>query len=160
MEPGSFITAFTEAYILPQSKDTWIWSTLFHSVCPRSVLLFLSHLRLGLSKRFFPYDFPSVIVYAFLFLPTPATSPAYIALLELITLMTFGEEYKSWNSSLYIFLDRPFIPSVLPKYVPQHPIHWHRHSVSFPECQRSSLFPVRRQQHQGSVFVFILRFCK
>jgi hypothetical protein len=57
--------------------------------------LFLSHLRLGLSKRFFPSDFPPIIVDAFLFLPTPATSPVYVMLLELMTLMTFGEEYKS-----------------------------------------------------------------
>jgi hypothetical protein len=71
-----------------------------------------------LSVGFSPYGYD-----AFLFLPTPATSPVHVILLDLFTLMTFGEEYKSRNSTLCIFLCRPFTPSVLPKYVPQHPIH-------------------------------------
>jgi hypothetical protein len=58
----------------------------------RSILKLSSHLRLGFTSCLFPYVFPTKILYAFLISPMRATCPTPPILLDLITLIIFGEE--------------------------------------------------------------------
>jgi hypothetical protein len=58
-----------------------------------------THLRLGIPSDFFPSDFPTNILYEFLFAPNRATCSAHLILLDLIIIL--GEKLR--NSSLCSF---------------------------------------------------------
>jgi hypothetical protein len=56
--------------------------------------MFSTHLRLGLPNGLFLSSFATSILYAVFFYPIRATCPAHLILLDFITLIIFGEEYK------------------------------------------------------------------
>jgi hypothetical protein len=79
----------------------WTWSTSYHSVFLRSILILLSHVFSGLPNDLFPSCLTTKIY--FIISPICATCPAHLILLDLITQIIFGKEFKRWISSLHTF---------------------------------------------------------
>ena len=90
---------------LPHSQQPATWhypESDESSQCPhpsswRSSLILSFHLRLGFLSRPFTSGFPAKILYASLLSPIRTACPAHFIFLDLITRVTFGEKYRSWN---------------------------------------------------------------
>ena len=76
-------------------------------------ILILSSQRLGLPSGLFPSGFPTKILYTWLLSPIHATCPSHLIILDLITRITFSEQYRSLSSSLCSFLHSPVTSSLL-----------------------------------------------
>jgi hypothetical protein len=84
-----------------------------YSTSWRSILILFSHLRLGLPSGRLPSGLPTKSLYASIFSSTRATCPAYLILLDLITRIIFGDEYRSLSPLLCILLQSPAFSSLL-----------------------------------------------
>jgi hypothetical protein len=94
----SFITAFTRVRHLSLSWASPVQFMSPHPTSRRSVLILSSHLLLGLPSGRLPSGLPTKIRYAPLSAPIRATCPAHLILLDLITRIKFGDEYRSLSS--------------------------------------------------------------
>ena len=103
-----FITAFTSARHLPLSWAISIQSMPLHPTSWKLILIFSSHLRLGLPSGFFPSGIPTKTLYTPILSPILATCPAHLVLLDLMTRTIWGEEYRSLSSSLCFCLHSYF----------------------------------------------------
>jgi hypothetical protein len=84
-----------------------------HPTSWRSILIWSSHLRLGLPSGLFPSDFPTKTLYTPLLSLIRATCTDHLILLDLITRTKLGDEYRPLSSSLYSFHNSPVTPSLL-----------------------------------------------
>ena len=108
-----FITALTSVRQLSLSWASPIQSIYPHHTSWRSILILSTHLRLGHPSGFFPSGFPTKTLYTPISLPTRATCPAHLILLDFITRTILGEEYKSFSSWLCNLLHSPVTSSLL-----------------------------------------------
>jgi hypothetical protein len=76
-------------------------STLLYPVSLRSILILSSHLCLDLSHGLFPSSFPSKILNIFLIVCMCATCPAHLTLLNLVTMLIFGEQCSKFSLSIF-----------------------------------------------------------
>ena len=99
------ITAFTSSHHLSLSWARVIQSMPSHSTAWRYILKLSYHILLGLPSGFFPLGLPTITLYAALVFLTDAACPAH--LLNFITRIIFGEEYRCRSSSLHSHLHSP-----------------------------------------------------
>jgi hypothetical protein len=78
-----------------------------------TILILSSHLRLDLSNLFFPSGYSTKILCDLLFSSMHSTCSTHLLVLNLMTLVTVGETYKLWSSSLCSPLHLPFTSSFL-----------------------------------------------
>ena len=103
-----FITEFTRAHHLSLS-----WARSIQSTYGRSILILSSHLCHSLSSGFFTSGFPAKTLYTPFLSPIHATCLAHLILHDLITQITFGDEYRSLSSLLRSLLHYPVTLSLL-----------------------------------------------
>ena len=108
-----FITALTSVRQLSLSWTNPIQSIYPHPTSWRSILILSTHLRLCLPSGLLPSGFPTKTLYTPLSSPVRATCPAHLILLDFTTRKIFGEEYKSFSSSLCSLLHSSVTSSLL-----------------------------------------------
>ena len=76
-------------------------------------LILSSHLRLGLPSGHLPSSFPTKTLHAPLLSPISATCPAHLIILNVITRIMLGKEYRSLSYSSCSFPHSPVTSSLL-----------------------------------------------
>jgi len=101
-----------EPVTCPLSWARWILSSPSYPLSLRSIVQLSSHICLGLSNGIFPPSFWTKILYTFLNSLMHVTWPTHLILFNFITVLTLGEAYKLWSSSVCSIL-QPFATSSL-----------------------------------------------
>jgi hypothetical protein len=104
----TFINAFTRTIQISLSCVRSIQSTSTHHISKRFILMLSIHLHLGLPSGLFPSGAPTNNLYTFLFSPIRAKCSTHLIFLDLIIVITPGEEVKSCSPSLCSFL-QPYV---------------------------------------------------
>ena len=93
-----------------------------HPTSWTSILILSFHLSLGLPNGLSPSGFPTKTLYTPLLFPIRSTYSTHLILLDSITRIILGGEYRSLSFSLCSLLHSLVTLSLLgPKYTPQHP---------------------------------------
>jgi len=95
---------------------SWANSTQFmppHPTLWKSILIFYTHLLLGLLSGLFPSGFPTKTPNSLLLYPIRVTCPAHLILLDFISRTILGEKYRSLSSSGSSFLYSSVTSSLL-----------------------------------------------
>jgi hypothetical protein len=103
----SFIATFARAHHNSVSQAWWIQSITSDFNSPRSNLILLSHLCLGLPSGPFASHFMAEIFYALLIFSINSTFPTHLIFLNFISPTIFDENYVLYIYSLCNFLQHP-----------------------------------------------------
>jgi len=120
-----------------------------------SILISFSHICLGLLSAFFPSGFLSGILYVFL-ISCVSSSYSVHLILDLITIITFGEEYSYEVSHSVIF--SMLLLLLMPTYFPHHPIFKCPQCVNFCLGERPSFTSMQNKSQNYSLVYLIIRF--
>ena len=125
-----------------------------HPTSWRYILISYSHLRLGLSSGSFlrlPHQNPICTSPV----PISAMYPAHLILLDLFTLILFGEGYRSLSFSLCSFPYSPVISSLLGPKILLNTLFSNTLSLrSSIKCERPRFTPIQNKR-QNYNFVYI-----
>ena len=107
-------------------------------------LILSFYLHLCLQSGLFPSSFSTKTPYVTLLSPIRATCPVHISLLDFITRIIFGQEYRSLSFSLCSFLHFPVISSLLgPNILLSYLFSDYSHPKFFPQCERLRFTPTQ-----------------
>jgi len=104
MEPKGSLPCSQEPVTYPHSEPSQSNQRHPNQILVRFLLTLSYPLCLCLANGFFPSGFPSETLYVLFFFSLRATRPAHLILLDLITWIILGEQYKPCSSSVCSFL--------------------------------------------------------
>jgi hypothetical protein len=108
-------------YLPELSTGSYPESITPYPMSQRSVLLFCSHLRLGLLTGLFTSSTPTKFLRSFLLSAMRTTYTAHLILLYLIILIILCEDYKLWSYSLCSFLQCLITSCLFDRNIPSAP---------------------------------------
>jgi len=112
MEPEGSLLHLQESTTCPYPKPDQSSPCTPLSHFRKSILILSSHRWLGLPSGLFPSGFPTKILYAPILSRLCATCSTHVILLNLITWIIFGEEYRS-EATHYVVFSTPITSSLL-----------------------------------------------
>jgi len=125
---------------LPQSQSLASWispdpdHSSSHATSWISILILFSHLRLRLPSVLLPWCLRTKTLYAPAHSLIRAACPAHLIRLDLMTPIIFGEEYRTWSSSVCSLLHSPVTSSLLGPYT-----RWFRYDRDWFVCKQAAL---------------------
>ena len=145
-----FITTFTKVCHLSLFWARSILSVPPHTTSWRSILIWSSHLCLGLHSGLFLSGLPTKTPLAYLLSHMRATCPAHHIFPDLIERIIIGEQYRSFCSSLRGLLQSPVSSSPLSPNIFRSTLF----STFLPECKRPIFTPTQNnRQNYSSVCI-------